>query len=76
MPAFRLRELYYLYIELYSLYIYISCTVYNGESTCKNDIIIPNQFRSWPFSRDIILNMIYNKILCYLTSVDLCTSDF
>ena len=66
-----------IYINLlYILYIYTSCTVYNGESTCKNDIIILDQFRPWLFSMDIILNVIYNKILCYLTSFGLCTSDF
>ena len=24
------------------IYIYVSCTVYNGENTSKNDIAIPN----------------------------------
>ena len=58
------------------LYILLLGKVYNGENTSKNDITIPNQFRSWPFSRDIILIVICNKILYYLTSVGLCTSDF
>ena len=34
---FHLQKFFFLYI-----YIYISCTVYNGENTSKKDIIIPN----------------------------------
>ena len=52
------------------MYIYIY-----RENTNKNDII-PNKFRPWLFQRDIVGNMIYCKILCYMTSVGLCKADF
>ena len=57
-------------IYIYIIYIYIYIYIYSlkcimGENNSKNDLIIPNQFRPWPFSKDTILNVIYNKILCY-----------
>ena len=79
MKTFFLCIYTYIHIHSYKhvcICIYIIYTVYNRENTSKNNIIIPNQFRPWLFSRGIILNVIYNKILCYLTSVGLCTSDF
>ena len=30
------------YIYSIYIYVYISCTVHNGENTSKNDITIPN----------------------------------
>ena len=59
----------YVYIYIVAQYIYISRTVYNGENTSKNDIIIPNEYRPWLFSKDMILNVIYNKIFDNLFDV-------
>ena len=49
---------------------------YGPEITPYLDTFHAVLVSAWPISRDIILNVIYNKILCYLTSVGLCTSDF